>query len=68
MTPTKLAFERMYSDGSGVEFGVYYDELATWRKVTVKAVHNADFDVEDLDWLIESLTAIRAALSPKGQV
>jgi hypothetical protein len=62
MRATKLAFERQYGDGSGVEYGVYYDENNAWRPLTIKSVHEADFDIDQLDWLIEALTAIRKEL------
>lgn len=62
MKPTKIAFEHMYDDGSGVEYGVYYNENSGWRHLTIKSVHEADFEISQLDWLIEALCAIREAL------
>ena len=61
--PTKIAFEQEYSDGSGVEFGVYYDALSGYQPLTITAVDEADFPIEQIDWLIASLTAIRDAVA-----
>lgn len=37
LVPTKLAYERKYSDGSGIELGVYWDGLDYGEELTIKA-------------------------------
>ena len=58
MIPTKLAFEKMYPDGSGVEFAVRYDATDV-DQIKIERVTTACFPIEQLDWLIDSLISIK---------
>lgn len=59
--PTKLGFECRYSDDSGVEVGVYYDESegSMWPVRVESTGQSASFEMSRLDWVIESLQRIR---------
>ena len=58
--PNKIAFEKRYSDDSGVEFGVRYDANHFINEIELEAVQTISMPATQLDWLIESLQAIRA--------
>ena len=54
---TRIAYERRYGDDSGVQIHVSYDADSTYQiRVTDM------FEVEHLDFVIASLTSIRAHL------
>ena len=59
--PDYVAFERRYSDDSGVEIGVVLDQrkAATVRIETVGIIEVA---TTDLDWLIDRLEQVRELL------
>jgi hypothetical protein len=58
---TKMAFEDMYADGSGVEYAVRYDGYADEGGGTIEleAIDNVSFPLKRVDWLIECLERIR---------
>lgn len=60
MQATKMAFEKRYSDDSGVQIGVRLDG----DKIEFEAVDKISFPVEELDWLISALTRIKAETAP----
>ena len=66
---TKLAYERRYSDGSGVEYGVYYDSNATATcadhvgEFTIEHIDNITFGINEIDWLIECLRDIQSEVA-----
>jgi len=62
--PTKIAFETRYSDDSGVEYGVRYDAEATTYEIEIESVSSVRLPADKLDWLIESLQAIKAITNP----
>lgn len=61
--PTKIAFETRYSDDSGVEFAVRYDESRLHYKgspaIEFESIGTVDFPLSHIDWLIECLTKIK---------
>ena len=65
MKASKIAFERRYDDGSGVQYGVYYDEAerTDWN---VRIVGPGDsvvrFPYAELRWYIEALRAVAAEI------
>lgn len=56
---TSIAFERRYSDDSGVQFGV---RLLGRKQLEFECVGKIDFPVEELDWLIACLQKIKAEI------
>jgi hypothetical protein len=64
IVPSKIAFEQKYSDCSGVEFAVRLDG----REIEFQSINAVNFPIEELPWLIESLEAIRALISPEGKM
>lgn len=62
--PSSIAFEQMYCDGSGVEFGVSYSKQREDREIEFNRVDKTQFPIHMLDWLIERLTQIRMELDP----
>lgn len=54
----KLAFERDYSDGSGVEKAVRFNGKE-WTVELENAACVSSFDISDLDWLIACLQRIK---------
>ena len=55
--PNRAFWERKYSDGSGVEFGVSYDQER--GEVTITHLNEIDWPVDELDWLISRLILVR---------
>lgn len=58
----KLAFEQLYSDGSGVQYAVRYDatlDLHTTDVIELESVATVRFPVDRLDWLIACLERIQ---------
>ena len=53
--PNEIAFEKRYSDDSGVEFGVRLTNDA----IQFEAVNTVEFPPGQLEWLIECLDYIR---------
>jgi hypothetical protein len=53
---TSLAFEKRYSDGSGVEFGVRLNR----GEIEFEHINVACFPAEELDWLIACLNKIKS--------
>ena len=58
MRASKIAFEKNYSDDSGVQFGVCYDDTKT-EPIRIEAVDEVCFPLSELQWLIDSLIRIR---------
>jgi hypothetical protein len=56
---TKLAFERRYSDDSGVEFGVSYSAEPYPGQIEFECIGKVQFPLQELDWLIACLQRIR---------
>ena len=63
MKATKLAFEKRYSDDSGVEFSVRLNEMLIEFEG-----HDGDaaFPSYEIDWLIAALTRIKAELDSES--
>lgn len=59
MRATKIAFEKRYSDDSGVEFGV----RLVGDKIEFEAVNEIQFPIDEVDWLIEALQRIKSELT-----
>lgn len=60
--PTAVAMERLYSDGSGVEFGVRFDanDRGDPHSVEIECqAGNCRIPVAELDWFIAALRAAR---------
>ncbi len=55
-----IAFEKRYSDDSGVEFAVRLNV----SNIEFESVNGISFPVEELDWLIASLQRIRDEVTP----
>ena len=63
MKPTKIAFEKHYSDGSGVEYAVRYDATRVNSSdggpvIELEAVGCAAFPADMVSWLIACLQEI----------
>jgi hypothetical protein len=58
--PTKIAFERRYSDDSGVQFAVRLDG----NKIEFESINEISFPCEEIDWLIACLLRIKNDLAP----
>jgi hypothetical protein len=63
MKATELAIERRYADDSGVEYGVRYD--ARSGTVTFHHIHDVDFPVDEIGWLIDALYRVKSELPEK---
>lgn len=63
-SPTTIAFEQMYCDGSGVEFSVSYSKRREDGEIELHHVDKVGFPIHMLDWLIARLTQIREELDP----
>ena len=63
MKPQKLGYERRYSDDSGVEAGVYYDESQKGTDglpvIKIHAIDTIEVDRSNLEFLIDALCEIR---------
>lgn len=61
MKASGMAFERLYSDASGVELGVYLEPKKRDRPsyLRILRIDTIDIDIEDIDFLIDALTMIR---------
>jgi hypothetical protein len=59
MKATSIAFERLYSDVSGVEFAVRY-EAHPVAEVAFECIDSVRFPAEEIDWLIQCLQRIKA--------
>jgi len=64
MIPHKLEFIDHYSDGSGVERAVRYDDKQD-EQVQIKHVDQIDISIKDLDWYIDRLTFIKKMVMRK---
>lgn len=63
MTPTTISYERMYSDGSGTEYAVRITNHREYgQRVEIEHVNSVEFEVSELEWLIEALVSLRAAV------
>lgn len=60
--PTKIVYTEPYSDSSGVEFSVTYEQSRQGAEITFLHLHEVAFPIETLDWLIDRLQRIRAEL------
>lgn len=64
MKPQKMAFEKRYSDDSGVEYAVRYDATKMHHSggmtIELESINTIQFPTSKLDWLIECLTRIKA--------
>lgn len=61
---TKLAFEQMYSDNSGVQYAVRYDSAACNTEdggavIEIECIDTVRLPYSRLDWLIACLTKIK---------
>lgn len=57
--PQKISFEDKYSDDSGVEFGVAFDDLKLDDEITFERIDKVSFPMSRLDWLIDCLIYIK---------
>lgn len=66
MKATKLAFERRYSDDSGVEQAVSYDSTKVCDEIRFER-HGSYvcFSSEDIEWLRDALYEIKCELPDK---
>jgi hypothetical protein len=55
MRPTKIAFEKRYSDYSGVEFAVRLDST----EIEFESINKINFPIEEIQWLVECLIQIQ---------
>lgn len=67
--PTRIAWEKNYSDGSGVEYAVRLDTTKTntvdgGPVVEFEHVDLVEFPISELDWLIACLMRIKAEVQP----
>jgi hypothetical protein len=68
-TPAKIAWEKNYSDGSGVEYAVRLDTTKSnmvdgGPVVEFEHVGSVEFPINELDWLIACLMRIKAEVPP----
>jgi len=68
MVTTRMAFEKQYSDGSGVEFAIRYNEHNLLSEIEIEHVNAIDIPIDKLDWLIAGLQRIRDEVSPNAGV
>lgn len=67
--PAKIAWEKHYSDGSGVEYAVRLDTTKSnmvdgGPVVEFEHVGSVEFPITQLDWLIACLMRIKAEVPP----
>ena len=63
MKPTKIHFEKRYSDNSGIEFAVSLDSTQAAYNgskglIEFEAIDKIQFPLEEIDWLISCLEKI----------
>ena len=62
-TMSKMAFEEMYSDDSGVEYAVRYDCYGKSTEgegvIQFECIEKIDFPISKINWLIDCLEVIR---------
>ena len=61
MKPSKLGFETEYDDGSGPRYGVWLEGNAV--RIQDASEDWIDFGVEDIDFFINALVAIKESQS-----
>jgi len=66
-SPLKITYTEPYSDSSGVEFSVTYEQSRRGAEITLHHVHDVAFPIEALDWLIDKLQRIRDEVEVSAQ-
>jgi len=59
MKRNSMEFKVMYSDDSGIQYAVKYNEYCVDREIGFESIDSIDFPIERLDWLIEALQDIK---------
>lgn|GEM_PF-2790810 len=65
MKANKITYHERYSDGSGVEFAVTYEDKeyihdeSVSGVITIEHIDSVEFPITKLEWLIECLQNIR---------
>lgn len=59
MKTQKISFEDKYSDDSGIEFGVAFDDLKFDDEITFDRINKVSFPMSRIDWMIDCLTYIK---------
>lgn len=67
MIPTKIAFEKKYSDDSGVEFAVRYEANDCFEPIEIEHVNTISIPLEQLDWIIDALCEVRLIVNKDNQ-
>lgn len=58
--PTEISFEEQYSDDSGVEYAVYYEENKGNPRISLLSQSaETSFGFDKIDWFIERLQRIK---------
>lgn len=70
VNPNKLAFERRYSDGSGIEYAIRLDsnsiaDNAEKGEIEFEHINKCKFPLSEIDWIIECLQKIKDEVKPK---
>lgn len=58
MTPNKSSFVVMYSDDSGIEYGVHYNTHPTPEVTLESQGQEIAIDPENLGWFVEALQQV----------
>jgi hypothetical protein len=71
--PARIAWEKNYSDGSGVEYAVRLDTTKInmvdgGPVVEFEHVGSVEFPINELDWLIACLMRIKAEVRPNVEL
>jgi len=59
---SKMAFEVLYDDKSGIEKAVRLDIFQEMAEIEFEAINKVSFAITDLDWLIGCLHRIKAEI------
>jgi len=70
VNPNKLAFERRYSDDSGIEYAIRLDSNSIANNTEIgeiefEHVNKCEFPLSEIDWIIECLQKIKDEVKPK---
>lgn len=58
MKMTKMAWEKRYSDDSGVEFAIRFNGHK--NEIEIEHIDNIRFPIDQIDWVIDCLNKIKA--------
>lgn len=53
--PQKIYFEQRYSDDSGIEYGVRYENNKGVHTIEIESVDTISIPLDKIDWVIECI-------------